>query len=41
MDGRPRVWFTALRDISPGEEVCFNCGCSDGAYWKEGDDVAT
>ena len=41
MDGRPRVWFTALRDISPGEEVCFNYDGSDGTYWKEGDDVAT
>jgi SET domain-containing protein len=38
MDGNPRVWFRALRDIQVGEELCFDYGGSDGTYWKDDDD---
>jgi SET domain-containing protein len=37
MDGRPRVWFVANRDIEEGEELCFDYG---EGYWMEGDVVA-
>ena len=30
MSGKPRVWFVASRDISPGEEICFSYGDD---YW--------
>ena len=32
--GKPRVWFVASRDISPGEELTFSYGED---YWFEGD----
>ena len=35
-DGKPRVWFVALRDIEPGEEICFDYGDD---YWLPGDNV--
>ena len=25
MDGTPKVWFFALRDIEPGEELTYDC----------------
>ncbi|EOD05775.1 hypothetical protein EMIHUDRAFT_219861 [Emiliania huxleyi CCMP1516] len=34
MDGRPRVWFQALRDIEPGEELLWDYGES---YWRASD----
>ena len=36
MDGRPRVWFQALRDIEPGEELLWDYGES---YWRASDVV--
>jgi len=35
-DGKPRVWFVANRDISVGEEICFDYGDD---YWLDGDDI--
>jgi hypothetical protein len=35
-DGNPRVWFTTIRDIAVGEELCFDYGDD---YWLPGDDV--
>ena len=39
MGGKPRVWFVALRDITPGEEICFDYDGSEGTYWKDEDSV--
>mmetsp|Transcript_29134 Transcript_29134/g.38316 ORF Transcript_29134/g.38316 Transcript_29134/m.38316 type:complete len:199 (-) Transcript_29134:220-816(-) len=36
MDGKPRVWFVATRDIFEGEELCYDYGDN---YWQEGDMV--
>uniref|UniRef100_A0A7S4FA60 SET domain-containing protein n=1 Tax=Chrysotila carterae TaxID=13221 RepID=A0A7S4FA60_CHRCT len=36
LDGKPRVWFVALRDIEAGEELLWDYGES---YWKEDDVV--
>lgn len=35
-NGEPRVWFVALRDIEPGEEICFDYGDD---YWLPEDEV--
>lgn len=35
-DGKPRVWFIALRDIEEGEEICFDYGDD---YWLPEDNV--
>mmetsp|Transcript_45980 Transcript_45980/g.103866 ORF Transcript_45980/g.103866 Transcript_45980/m.103866 type:complete len:395 (-) Transcript_45980:322-1506(-) len=32
MFGKPRVWFVAIRDIAPGEELLFDYG---DTYWDE------
>lgn len=34
IDGKPRIWFVALRDIKNGEELCFDYGES---YWGDND----
>ena len=39
MGGKPRVWFVALRDITPGEEICFDYDGSEGTYWNDDDSV--
>ena len=36
MTGQPRVWFVALRDIGPGEELLFDYGDS---YWDDSDEL--
>mmetsp|Transcript_13579 Transcript_13579/g.26984 ORF Transcript_13579/g.26984 Transcript_13579/m.26984 type:complete len:176 (+) Transcript_13579:213-740(+) len=37
IDGNPRVFFVASRDISKDEELCFSYGDD---YWRPDDDVA-
>ena len=32
--GKPRIWFVALRDVTAGEELCFDYG---ETYWGEKD----
>lgn len=33
--GKPRIWFVTLRDIEPGEELCFDYGPE---YWSPEDE---
>ena len=37
MDGNPRVFFVAIRDIVENEELCFSYGDD---YWRDGDNIS-